>query len=154
MTRHLQMHTKMADGPEVISALFPVCVLSFPHYDLHVCLFVRRVFWFWMCLPIAVAPCSLRVLFAAPFKERLKAHLSARHCNFIQNPHSLCIFKQPGKKTWQSCVPSSRVNPWVAFLAKWGCLLRLHTFLPALAGPSGDPGWRREGQVIVFLCFC
>lgn len=89
ITRHLQMHTKMADGPEMISILLPSLVLSFPTMIFMFVLSVRRVFCFWMCLPIAVAPCSLRVLFAAPFKERSKAHLSARHCNRTQTPQSL-----------------------------------------------------------------
>lgn len=59
---------------------------SVSQYDLHVCLFVKKFFCFWMCLPIAVAPCSLRVLFAAPFKERLKAHLICKAPQFPKNP--------------------------------------------------------------------
>lgn len=59
---------------------------SVSQYDLRVCLFVKKFFCFWMCLPIAVAPCSLRVLFAAPFKERLKAHLICKAPQFPKNP--------------------------------------------------------------------
>lgn len=88
----------------------PGCILSFPVWSScvwSVC--VTKFFCFWMCLPIAVAPCSLRVLFAAPFKERLKAHLICKAPQFPKNPtQPLHMLKQraailpliPGPPFW------------------------------------------------------
>lgn len=114
------------------------------------CMF-KKFFCFRMCLPIAVAPCSLRVLFAAPFKERSKAHLICKAPQF---------HKIPTQPLHSSAVGRHPVNSEVAFLANWECPLGLpawreefHTLAAVLAEPSGDSGLGQKGPVIIFLCF-
>lgn len=103
-----------------------------------------------MCLPIAVAPGSLRILFAAPFKERLKAHLICKAPQFPKNPTSL--------STFLSTRPPSSRSVLVAFLAKLEGLRRRQAVEGAphsateLAEPSGDsPVGYTEGTDNYFL---
>ena len=112
-----------------------------------------KFFCFSMCLPIAVAPCSLRVLFAAPFKERLKAHLICKAPQFHKNP------TQPPYIPEQTAaiLPLILRSPsWLNWHVYWDCRPwgeEFHTFTAALAEPSGDFRQVQEGRIIIFLCF-
>lgn len=57
---HLQMHTKMADGPEMLSVLFPSLVLSFPTRIFMSVLFVREFSGFECAYPslLLLAACG------------------------------------------------------------------------------------------------
>lgn len=106
----------------------------------------KKFFCFWMFLPIAVAPCSLRVLFAAPFKERLKAHLICKAPQFHKNP------TQPPYIPTQTAaiLPLILRSPsWLNWHLYWDCRPwreEFHTFTAALAEPSGDfIRYRRDG---------
>lgn len=94
-----------------------------------------------MCLPIAVAPGSLWVLFAAPFKERLKAHLICKAPQFTKSPPS------PSTLLGKGAIPAT-VEPLLG-LGPWG---ENSTLAAALAEPSGDAGRGQKGLVIIFLC--
>lgn len=130
-----------------------LCPVS--QYELCVCqvCVCEKFFCFWMFLPIAVAPCSLRVLFAAPFKERLKAHLICKAPQFHKNP------TQPPyiPKQTAAILPFILRSPsWLNWHVYWDCRPwreEFHTFTAALAEPSGDFRQVQEGRIIIFLCF-
>lgn len=153
-------YTNMADGSEM--TCFPLRSLPLvSQYDLHVCFVCEKFFCFWMCLPIAVAPCSLRVLFAAPFKERLKAHLICKAPQFHKNPtQPLYIPKQMAREHATIRASVLPLFPRSPFWLNWKRLLRLQAKerkIPHLRCSISRTLLRfwsdTEGPIIIFLCF-